>query len=334
MQFVIGATFQVLLEVKEPGPEEVANAAPARRLIARETAREDTANYANKVMGMNGVSGKKMEETAALASPGAPDPDLATAKAKAKPLSSADETEGPTAVAEKTGTAGAIEGLTEADAVEDGAQGGGSDAEAVAGEVLAEKAAAEAAVAVRAEPAAAEEIAEVQEEKHKVTIAERLARSAPAAPAAPAEPAAPAAQIIRGGNQKVLARVREQMLSHGNTVRSLAQQLEEAKRQLSAQKVMTGESAQQRDELQAAAAAARKELAEAKQSYAKKIEQLEKEMLALNEMVGLLRAKSEADDKAVAELAALVDAVSGTALEGSQSGEHVSVPMGAITAGS
>jgi DNA-binding protein H-NS len=124
------------------------------------------------------------------------------------------------------------------------------------------------------------------------------------------------------------------MLSHGNTVRSLAQQLEEAKRQLSAQKVMTGESAQQRDELQAAAAAARKELAEAKQSYAKKIEQLEKEMLALNEMVGLLRAKSEADDKAVAELAALVDAVSGTALEGSQSGEHVSVPMGAIMAGS
>jgi len=337
MQFVIGATFQVLLEVKEPGPEEVANAAPARRLIARETAREDTANYANKVMGMNGVAGKKMVETAALASPGAPDPDLATAKANAKPLSSADETEGPTAVAEKTGTAGAIEGLTEADAVEDGAQGGGSDSKAVAGEVLAEKAAAEAAVAVRAEPAAAEEIAEVQEEKHKVTIAERLARSAPTAPAAPAEPAAPAApaaQIIRGGNQKVLARVREQMLSHGNTVRSLAQQLEEAKRQLSAQKVMTGESAQQRDELQAAAAAARKELAEAKQSYAKKIEQLEKEMLALNEMVGLLRAKSEADDKAVAELAALVDAVSGTALEGSQSGEHVSVPMGAIMAGS
>jgi hypothetical protein len=315
MQFVIGATFQVLLEVKEPGPEEVADAAPARRLIAREPARGDTANYANKVMGMNEVAGKKLVETAALAGAGVEDPDLATGKANAEALSQVDEPKGSTAaVAEETGTAEVIEGLTGADAVEDEAQCGGPTREALAAKTAAQ---------TGAPPVAVEPVAEVLAEKHKVTIAERLARSAPVAPVA----SAPAVQTVRVGNQEVLARVREHMLSHGTTVRSLAQQLEEVKHQLSAQKVMMAELAQQRDESQAAAAAARKQLAEVEGTYAKRVEHLEKELAGLNEMVVVLGAKSEADDKAVAELAALVEAVSGTALDASQINEHLPMPV-------
>jgi hypothetical protein len=345
MQFVIGATFEAVLEVKDAEPEEIANVAPAvRKLTLREAAREDRADYANKVMGVSADAGNKMPEAAALAGDGtkedgAKEPEVGKA-ANADGLSRVDEPEEPTAVAGQTMTAqtpGANQELTEADVVGAdvvvadvvvaGAQGSDPAPEVIAAEaepdsaratteVVAEPAVVEAKAKVVTEPAVVKEAdTEVRPEKHAVTIAERLARSAPQTPS------------VRGGNQQILARVREQMLSHGNLVRNLAQQLEEVKRQLCAQKLMTAELTQQRDELKATADAAKKQLAEVKGGYSKKAEQLEKELAALNEMGQLLRAKSEADDKAVAELAALLETASGTAGDASQINEHLAMPV-------
>jgi regulator of replication initiation timing len=311
MQFVIGATFEVLLEIKDaepkknddkkgvkiPRPQESASESQSERpLIARPAPSADTANYASNVMGVTLGAAKKIQETAASAQ------------------------------ASTTTAAAAIEQLTEADSIEHELHDGGANPDTVGRQSAA------------AGPAAADAAAAVQEENHKVTIAERLARSAPAEPSAigvtaqSAVSAAPSPQagdaemltkptvaemidpddaILPAKNQEILARVRNHLLSHGKTVHTQTQQLEEVYRQLNAQKATSAELVQERDALQAAVAAAQKRLAEAEQSHTKKLEQLEKELAALNQTIGLMQAKSEADDKAVAELALLMEALTG-----------------------
>jgi hypothetical protein len=92
--------------------------------------------------------------------------------------------------------------------------------------------------------------------------------------------------VPAGKNQEILAQVRARVLKQGQTLQSQVHQLEETTRQLAEQKA-------------------------ANERSAKEVESMRTELTSLRKMVQILQAKSEADDKAIAELAGLLGADAG-----------------------
>jgi len=124
-------------------------------------------------------------------------------------------------------------------------------------------------------------------------------------------PASSTAGIDPGKNQELVAQVKSRFLKQHQAMKSQVQQMEEHNRQLADQKAQIEELGRQRDALHAMFVKAGQQLSEEQERSAREIESLRREVLQLRENQQALQAKSESDDRAIAELAALLDSEAG-----------------------
>jgi hypothetical protein len=112
-------------------------------------------------------------------------------------------------------------------------------------------------------------------------------------------------------NHELVARVKSRFLKQHDAMRTHAQQIEDSNRLLSEQKAQLEDLGRQRDALHAMFVKAGQQLSEEQQRSAREIESLRREVLELRENQRALHAKSESDDLAIAELAALLESEPG-----------------------
>ncbi|HTW94721.1 MAG TPA: PilZ domain-containing protein [Tepidisphaeraceae bacterium] len=135
-------------------------------------------------------------------------------------------------------------------------------------------------------------------------------------PMAVMPPTAVGTPEAKGKNQELLSRVKAMVLDQKNVLQTYVDQVEKAKRELEAQKIAMAELTRQRNELQAQLAHADQFLTEQKQKAAEAVEAtaaMTKDLSDMQQIVRTLQAKSDSDDKAIAELAALIGVQSNSA---------------------
>ena len=112
----------------------------------------------------------------------------------------------------------------------------------------------------------------------------------------PANAGAPQA----GSHHEVVAKVRARFLGQNQALQSQGKQLEEIRQQLT-------DITHQRDQLRSTLTDAQNETARQQANNSQRIARLETELAAARQTVKLLQAKSQDDDKAIAELVALLE---------------------------
>jgi hypothetical protein len=134
-------------------------------------------------------------------------------------------------------------------------------------------------------------------------------KETPMSPQAPeAPPAIHLDPAYAAKNQEVLARVKALYVKQHQSLQTQLHSLEENNRNLSSQAAALADLTRQVEEFKSRLAQSDQLLNEERQKSARNAEAIQGELVALRETVKILQAKSDADDKAIAELAGFFSA--------------------------